>query len=171
MPKNGTFTIKGVVILKIERWAKVILDLDVWVFIASLLVHLCASFLNLKHPLSQEMLWADFYFCCAGIAWAVFGFLRNFIMSESKWGDRLLNSIFIAVVFPALLWVLDCVIICLYTRITPVELVWGICSTAKYTLRHIYIFLITYIVRIEMTNHIKTIKSIGLVNTIFGEED
>lgn len=144
---------------------------DTLIFVTAIFVHICAACMNLKHPFADALLRADFYFCCAGIAWAVFGFSKNLIMREKVWRDRILKATFIVVVFPALLWLIDCVIICLYTRITHIELIWGIGSTAKYALRHICIFLITYIVRIEMVNLINTIKNIGLINTIFGEED
>lgn len=157
--------------MRTSKLKTVIFTVDVLILIAALSVHLCTSLMSVRHPLFPALLQADFYFCCAGIAWAVFGFSKNFIMREKVWGDRLLKAIFIVVIFPALLWLIDCVVICLYTRMTPMELFWGLCSTAKYTLRHIYIFLVTYIVRIELTNLIKTIKSIGLINTIFGEED
>lgn len=157
--------------MKNSKWKIIVFIADVLIFGAAIFVHVCAACVNLKHPYADALLRTDFYFCCAGIAWAIFGFLRKFIMRESTLGDRVLKASFIGVVLPALCWVLDCMLICLYTRITPVELVWGICSTAKYALRHICIFLITYIVRIEMTNLIKTIKNIGLINTIFGEED
>ena len=157
--------------MKNSKLKSIVFIADVLILIAALLVHVCAACVNLKHTYAEALLRADFYFCCAGIAWAVFEFSKNFIMREKVWGDRILKAIFIVVVFPALLWMIDCVLICLYTRITPIELFWGLCSTAKYALRHIYIFLVTYIVRIELTNLIKTIKSIGLVNTIFGEED
>lgn len=128
------------------KWKNTLVIFDVLIFCAALLVHICAACINLKHPYAETLLRADFYFCCAGIAWAVFGFSKKIIMREKVWGDRVLKAIFIVVVFPALLWLLDCVLISLYTRITLVEFVWGICSTAKYALRHIYIFLITYIV-------------------------
>lgn len=157
--------------MKISKFKTAVLAVDIFVFIAIASLHIASHCMKIGQPFYGKVLVLDYYFFYIGMSWAFCGIAKGFIMRFDLFEKRFIAAFLAGLTFFAVWYAVDCAVIYRNIDASFSELFCGTFFKALSPIRHTADFFLIYLLRLELPIFIRNVKKIGIVNTIFGEED
>lgn len=149
-----------------------VLIADILAFITITALHFAASLMTFGNPYYLRVLWLDnYYVYFFGIPWTACGILKGFIKNFGGCEKRLIAAIITGLTFFVVWYTVDCAVLYHVIDTTFTELFCGTFFKTIVPFYHAGYFFISYLIRAELPNFIRSVKDVGFINTIFGEED
>lgn len=149
----------------------IVLATDIFIFIAITSLHIASHCMKIGQPYYGKVLVFDYYFYYLGMPWAFCGIAKGFIARFDRFEKRFIVAFLTGLAFFAVWYAVDCFVIYRNIDASFTELFCGTFFKALSPLRHTADFFLIYLIRAELPVFIRNVKNLGLVNTIFGEED
>lgn len=157
--------------MKTSKLKTVVLIVDIVAFVTVVALHIASNLMRFKHAHYLTVLYWDYRLYFLGLPWALSGIVKGFIARLGSCEKRLIAAILTGLTFFAVWYTIDCAAVCTDVETTFSSLLYGTFFKTFSPFFHTAYFLAIYLLRAELPIFIRNIKTIGLKNTIFGEED
>ena len=157
--------------LKTSKLKTVVLAIDIIIFVVVVSLHIASHCMKIGQPYYGKVLVTYYYFFYLGMPWAFCGIVKRFIMHFNIFEKRFIAAFLIGFTVFSVWYAVDCAVIFRHIDATFTELFYGTFFKSLSPFRHAAYFFIIYLLRLELPIFIRNVKTVGLVNTIFGEED